>query len=345
MIQGYINAGTRIITAVMRTQKHTFKQRLKSRLLTAAIFGFANYAVAADVQMLPVNIFGDGDPANGVEDDRRQLLGGRRRGGSLADQRMNAGTIKCDGKVRGTAMVIDIREFAPNLKGAVLASAAHVLYDLEKNVRFKRCEFQFLALGAMSRYKSKIDLGRIRMGNYDPGRTTASLEFGEGDWVFLYVPKPWKGFDATEAILPRVFSFTNMESFQQSGGELRLIAYDVSTGVISVSGHCNVIESQKGDLGGGAWKGQLLDNCDSGSGSSGGGIVAISGGKQYLIGIRNGAHWSEQAYPADKYPLGPPDGDHWNQSTNTNFARAFDKSLLSELEKFSIYLDSSEALF
>ena len=124
MIQGYINTGTRIITAAMRTQKQTLQQRLKSLLMTAAIFGFASEAIAADVQMLPVNIFGDGDPANGVEDDRRQLLGGHRRGDSLADQRMNAGTIKCDGKVRGTAMVIDTREFAPGLKGAVLASDA-----------------------------------------------------------------------------------------------------------------------------------------------------------------------------------------------------------------------------
>jgi len=295
--------------------------------------------------MVPVNIFGDGDPTNGVEDDRQQLLSGRRRGVSLADQRMNAGTIKCDGKIRGTAMVIDTREFAPTLKGAVLASAAHVLYDLDKNIRFKRCEFHFLALGELHRYQAKIDLRQLKMGNYDPDKATSGLEFGEGDWVFMYVPKPWKDFDPGEALVPSVFSFINMESFQQSGGELRLIAYDAEAGVISVSGHCRVIESHSGDLGGGTWKGQLLDDCDSASGSSGGGIVAISQGKQYLIGIRNGAHWSEQTYPFDQYPLGPPDGANWDRSANTNFARALDSTLLRELESFSLSLIRGEALF
>jgi len=300
---------------------------------------------AGDVQIIPVNIFGDGDPGNGIEDDRQQLLGGRRRGVSLADQRMSAGTVKCDGKVRGTAMVLDTRDFAPGLKGAVLASAAHVLYDLDKNIRFKRCEFHFLALGELHRYQAKIDLQRLKMGRFDPRRTTESLEFGEGDWVFMYVPRPWKGFDPDEALKPGAFSFANMESFQQSGGELRLIAFNADAGVISVSDHCQVIESQPHDLGGGAWQGQLLDDCDSAGGSSGGGIVAVSEGKQLLIGIRNGSHWSEQAYPAEKYPSGPPDGANWDQSANTNFARAFDTTLLNELQIYVHGLISSDSLF
>jgi len=295
--------------------------------------------------MMPVNIFGDGDPDNGVEDDRHQLFGGRRRGVTLADQRMNAGTIKCDGKIRGTAMVIDTREFAPDLKGAVLASAAHVLYDLDKHKRFKRCDFHFLALSELNRYQAKIDLRHVKMGKYDPKKTTESLEFGEGDWAFMYVPKPWKGFDPDEALLPSVFSFANMESFQQSGGELRLIAFDAGAGVISVSNHCRVIESKRGDLGGGAWKGQLLDDCDSTSGSSGGGIVAVSRGKQYLIGIRNGSHWSQQFYPVDEFPTGPPDGASWDRSANTNFARALDTELLSALQKFSQSLVKDDTLY
>ena len=105
-----------------------------------------------------VNIFGDGDPSNGVEDNREQVLGGRRRGVSLADQRMNAGTLKCDGKIRGTAMVIDTREIAPDLKGVVLVSAAHVLFDLEQGKRYKRCDFHFLALSELARYRVKVDM-------------------------------------------------------------------------------------------------------------------------------------------------------------------------------------------
>lgn len=345
MIQGYTNAGTRIITPIMRRGQHTYQPVFKPLLLAAVISFFPFSAGAGELRLLPVNIFGDGDASNGVEDDRQQLLGGRGRGVSLADQRMNAGTIKCDGKIRGTAMIIDTREFAPGLKGAVLASAAHVLYDLDKNIRFRRCEFHFLALGELHRYQAKIDLRRLRMGKYDPGKATTGPDFGEGDWVFMYVPRPWKGFDPSEALVARAFSFADMESFQQSGGELRLIAYDADAGVISVSGHCSVIESRPGDLGGGAWKGQLLDDCDSASGSSGGGIVAVSHGQQYLIGIRNGSHWSEQAYPADRFPQGPPAGARWDQSSNTNFARALDSTLLSELESFSLSLVQGGALF
>lgn len=55
-------------------------------------------------------------------------MGRRGRGHGLNDQFINAGTIKCDGKIRGTAMVIDTREYSARLKGVVLASAAHVIF-------------------------------------------------------------------------------------------------------------------------------------------------------------------------------------------------------------------------
>ncbi len=266
----------------------------------------------------PVNIYGDGDPNNGVEDSRQQIMGGRGKGIGLADQQMNAGTIKCDGKVRGTAIVVDTREFAPGLNGVVLASAAHVLFDLEKAKRFKRCEFHFLALGQLARYRVKIDLARLGMGSFDPLRATDGLEFGKGDWVFMYAPKTWRGYDPDDALTVRDFSFSQLESYRQSGGELRLIAFDSTAGVISVSKDCTVIESALDDLGGGHWAGQILDDCDSGGGASGGGIVAVIGEKQYLIGIRSGSHWSEQVFPSKDYPDGPPDGAVWDRKSNTN---------------------------
>jgi len=318
---------------------------LPVRLLLVLMLSAAFSASARDARIIQINIFGDGNPDNGVEDSREQVLGGRRRGISLADQRMNAGTIKCDGKVRGTAMVLDTREFAPGLKGVVLASAAHVLYDLEEMKRFRRCEFHFLALGEIRKYRKKIDLQKVRMGDFDPSMATAGAEFGEGDWSFLYVPRPWKSFDPDEALTVKQFSFLQMESYRQSGGELRLIAYDSSAGVISVSRDCTVVESGDGDLGGGGWKGQLLDDCDSGGGASGGGIVAVLQQKQYLVGIRSGSHWNEQDFPASEYPLGPPDGAVWNRNSNTNFGRAIDAYILQELQEFVQFLERSEAIF
>jgi hypothetical protein len=303
-------------------------------LLGLLLFLSAHIAKAQTVTTVPVNIFGDGNPENGIEDSRRQVLSGRGRGSSLPDHYLNAGTIKCDGKIRGTAMVVNTRQLAPGLNGVVLATAAHVLYDLEKKQRFKRCKFHYLGMNKPAGYRAKIDLKRVRLGNFDPGKKTGGLEFGEGDWAFLYIPRPWKNFDRNLGFILRDFSSIELETHQQSGGEFRLIAFDSKTDVISVSRNCTVIESIENDLGGGRWKGQLLDDCDSGDGASGGGIIASLNNRQWLIGIRTGSHWSEQVYPVNKYPQGPPEGSVWNRNSNTNFGRAIDVHLLDEINAF-----------
>jgi hypothetical protein len=311
-----------------------------------AAFSFAVTPVFAQrPEATKVSIFGDGDPHNGIEDSRQRVMGGRQQGLGLDDQRMNAGTIKCDGKIRGTAMVVDTREFAPGLEGVVLASAAHVLYDLQRKRRFRRCEFHLLALSELPRFRVKIDFDQLVMGNFDPDQATGMVEFGEGDWVFLYIARPWRDYNPDESLLAGEFSTSNLEQFQQAGGEFRLIAFDSDAGVISMSRHCTVIESSVGDLGGGAWPGQLLDDCDSSGGSSGGGIIAILNGQQYLVGIRSGSHWSEQAFPSDKFPLGPPDGALWNRNTNTNFGRAFDADIIHQLKRFSRAIETRKSLF
>ena len=338
-----------VYTVIMDTESITFFKAVRKAILkitcVVILALLAPAVLSQSFDVTPVNIFGDGDPANGIEDSREKVLGGRRRGISLADQRMNAGTIKCDGKIRGTAMVIDTGEIAPNLNGVVLVSAAHVLFDLNSGKRFKRCEFHFLALGKLARYRVKIDLEKMGMGNFDPLMTTDGLQFGEQDWVFLYAPKTWSGFNPDEALLLRVFSFSQMESYRQAGGELRLIAFDSSAGTISVSRDCTVIESGGGDLGGGGWAGQLLDDCDSGTGASGGGIVAVLDGKQYLIGIRSGSHWNEDDFPKEFYPNGPPDGSLWDLNSNTNFGRAIDARIMQVLQKFTGDLVKLEAGF
>ncbi len=112
------------------------KFRLIKRLLLGILMSFAASSVGGQAaEVTPVNIFGDGNPENGVEDSREPVMGGRRDGEDLPGQGMNAGAVKCDGKIRGTAMVVDTRELTHSLKGVVLASAAHVLYDLDRKQR------------------------------------------------------------------------------------------------------------------------------------------------------------------------------------------------------------------
>lgn len=308
-------------------------------LLVLLACGFISPALGQEAERLPVTVFGDGDPYNGVEDSREPLMGGRR----IDMGRPSAGAIRCDGRVRGTAVVVDTRELAPNLEGVVLATAAHVLYDLDEKQRFRRCEFQFLALGAIQGYTSEIDLKRSRFGDFDPDKATEEIQFGEGDWVFLHLPKPWKNYRPEQSLPARDFSFARAEGFQQSGGRFRLVALDSASGVISESGDCTVTESKSSDLGGGAWSGQLLDDCDSGGGASGGGIVGVMGDQRYLVGIRTGSHWSGDVFPAGDFPGGPPAGSIWDPRFNTNFARAVDESLLRALAEFVSTLERSPA--
>lgn len=305
------------------------------RIIFSLLLCLSSFAASAHIpEEVPVNIFGDGNPENGVEDTRQRLLGGSGTGLSLADQRLNAGTVECDGKTRGTAMVVETREFAPDIQGVVLASAAHVFFDLEEKRLFRRCKFHFLALAELPGYRARIDLGMAVMGGYDPAMTTEGLDFGEGDWAFLYIPRPWQNYDPAGAIRLLDFFSLHLESFQQSGGEFRLVAFDASGGAMSISRNCSVAESTHGDLGGGGWRGQLLDDCDSKDGASGGGVIAVVNGQQYLVGIRSGSHWSEELYPWSLYPHGPPDGSIWSRHTNTNFSRGIDINLLYKFKKF-----------
>jgi len=294
--------------------------------MTAAV------AMAAEAYPVPANIFGDGDPFNGVEDDRKPLLPGPADEGAANDPFLNAGTIVCDGRIRGTAMVVDTREYAADFAGAVLLSAAHVFFDLDRKKLFRRCEFHFMGWRHAAGYRASIDLDSLLMGDFDPSKVTSRTEFGQGDWAFVYLRKAWKHYRPSQSLRLRDFAFADGESFQQLGGTFRLVAYDSSAGVITASDNCTVVESERGDLGGGAWQGQLLDDCDSADGASGGGIIAALDQKYYLIGIRNGSHWSEHVYPIERFPAGPPDGAIWDRRLNTNFGRAVDTGLLGEMQ-------------
>jgi len=318
----------------MSQYTNTVGPALMTGLLSLLMVLAASPLKANNASPVPVNIYGDGNPFNGVEDSREPFIPEVGKGGNPGDRHMSAGTISCDGKFRGTAMVVDTRDMAPDLQGVLLVSAAHVLYDLEKNRLFRRCRFNFMGWEGDAAYRSKIDLKEVLMGDFDPMQSTGESGFGEGDWAFLYLRKPWKKFNPDQSLPLREFSFAQMELYRQSAGEFRLLAFDADAGTISESRNCMVVESEGDDIGGSAWRGQLLDDCDSGNGASGGGIVAVINQEYYLIGIRNGSHWSKKVYPADRFPLGPPDGSIWNRRLNSNFGRAIDAHLLHKIGVF-----------
>jgi hypothetical protein len=314
-------------------------------LAALTLLGIGAAAGCHASEMIHVNIFGDGNPDNGVEDSRQQLFGGRDPSLGISGQPLNAGTIHCDGKLRGSAMAVDTRPFREDLQGIVIVSAAHVLFNLESKRRFRRCEFHFLGLGNLDQYRARIDPRASRLGNFDPQEAVDSPGFGAGDWVFLYLRKPWKAFRPDQLVPLADYSLLFGEAFKNGAGEVRLVAWNDRAGVMSVSRDCQVFESLDDDLGGGHWKGQLLDDCDSGGGASGGGIVAVINGQQFVVGIRSGSHWSDELFPYEQFPQGPQPGSLWGRDTNTNFARAIDAAILSELTNFLFEIAEKEQRF
>ncbi len=300
--------------------------RVGCKTLSALACLFALLVFASPVA---ASIFGDGDPGNGVEDNRIDMSSPLWNDAKRSPWNMGAGTIHCDGQNRGSAMIVDTAEFGGLQQGLIVATSAHVLFDLQKKRLFSACQFHYMALDHLPGYQAEIRLGKSRIGSFDPSRAKNSLVFGKEDWAFLFVDGYIPGISQTGSLQIRPFR-THIPAMDRPV-RYQFIAYSKSLGSISISTACEVKESRSDDLGGGSWPGQLLDNCDSEGGASGGGLIASIAGKHYLVGIRSGAHWDGDVFPSGEFPDGPPDGARWDTLVNTNFGRAIDWKLVESL--------------
>ena len=289
----------------------------------------ANQGFGETLEIQQVNIFGDGDPSNGVEDNRIDMSSPQWNSENRRGWNMGAGTIHCDGKNRGSAVIVDTSELGNLKRGLIVATSAHVLFDLGKKRLFSSCQFHFMALDYLPGYKADIEFAMSRIGGFDPYSPRDSSNFGKEDWAFLYINDLAPGMSPTGSLQLRAFNHGLPP--QKGAVEYQFIAYSQSVDAITISTVCQVRESAGNDIGGGGWPGQLLDDCDSEGGASGGGLVATNTGHHYLVGIRSGSHWDGDTFPANKYPHGPPDGAAWDISRNTNFSRAIDLELIENL--------------
>ena len=271
---------------------------------------------------LSANVFGDGDPDNGDEDERSRLEAAGGYPGNVPAWPMSAGTLFCDGKLRGTAMLVDPGQHQPPVTGLFLVTAAHVLFDLETATPFAQCSFHFMGLGGLDGYHVRLEPEWIRSGAFEPASDPGNPLFGADDWAFAWLPEAWPYAGRVGAV--PLMSLEQLRMLPSGDAQFDLVAWDQQQGRMSLSGACQVVESGPEDLGGGAWAGQLLDDCDSADGASGGGLMAVTRSGRYLVGIRTGSHWSPAAYPD-----GPIPGSAWDIRHNTNFARAIDAELLS----------------
>jgi len=300
----------------------SYSQKIKSWLESQGYGDSLDY--------LAVNIFGDGDPANGIEDNRIDMSSPLWNSDQRRSWNMGAGTVHCDGRNRGSAVIVDTSMFGGLDHGKIIATSAHVLFNLETKLRFKACRFHFMAIDHLPGYQADIRYEYSLLGDFDPSSPRTSDQFGKEDWAFLYIDDEVPGISTAGSL--KLLPFVEAKTVNDDDTSFQFIAWSRSADSISISTSCEIKESGGSDLGGGSWPGQLLDNCDSEGGASGGGLIARNSSGYYLVGIRSGSHWDGDTYPADTFPSGPPDGSTWDITKNTNFGRAIDRELIAKLQ-------------
>lgn len=296
----------------------SFPPSIRVLIWTLCLY-LAPYSVLAGV-------FGDGDPSNGDEDDRRTLSQGAALPG-LSEWYRSGGSIFCDGAVRGSATLVDLAGLAPGRSGAVIATAAHVLVDLDTGLAWKRCEYRHQGLGELPGYQAPIRARWTLAGPFDAGVSPGEAENALNDWAFVWLGATWRQPGGAQAVAPAdVFQTENGQ------GQLGLLAWNPDRDELSIAGGCRAVRSRFGDLSGDGQGAQLLDDCDSGTGASGGGLILTHKGSTHLVGIRGGQHWDGTLWPRERYPDGPPAGSRWDPNRYTNYARALDAGILRQVQ-------------
>lgn len=199
-------------------------------------FLFILFLISASAQSA---IFGDGNPDNGIEDQRQ----------TAPKQLLNSvGTIFCDGGLRGTATHIQTTAYKDR---SIIVTAAHVLFDRKTGAPFKQCSYR-----PENRRLSGIGFAAISKHQYQPFSKN-KIRQSETDIVFVALQK--RAYQKTlKLALPE----------NAIGSNLQLLGYNADSQEISLSDNCMGFKSEffiSTQL--------LLHNCDALSGASGGPII------------------------------------------------------------------------
>ena len=115
-------------------------------------------------------VFGDGDPGNGTEDQRRK---------ATAEHLKPMGTIFCDGMLRGTAIHVRSPLDTGLRSSSIILTAAHVLYDPKTAQRFKKCAYR-----PQNKRLTTVDITQVSSHRFNP-KSVDRLEQAENDIVFI----------------------------------------------------------------------------------------------------------------------------------------------------------------
>ena len=253
-------------------------------------------------------VFGDGNPYNGIEDQRRQ---------APAEMLKSVGTIYCDGALRGSATHVYT---ATKTHPSVIVTAAHVLYSRIDGQKFKDCSYR-----PDNKRLSGIPFAEIDRHRYQP-LSNNHLGQSETDVVFVSLKYP-------------LYAPSMSLSAQCSPKDkLFLVAYNSTMDAMHLSDNCAQFSSVRF-----ASDQLILHNCDAQAGASGGALLDPSHTK--VIAVHGGTFVvrSQTVGDGSNALNVEPAGSRANPESWINHARKVDQSMINQLRYFVAYLakDSS----
>ena len=269
-------------------------------------FSIVLFALAIFAPISPTStaaIFGDGNPANGIEDKR--LL-------APIDLQRSVGTVICDGGLRGTAVHISLMHSDSDSlqQGSIILTAAHVLYDPDTAQRYKKCTYH-----PQGKRLSGVIFTRVSAHDFRP-TTNNKIQQANQDIVFIALQKKLR------------HSGMKLNLTGQSSRRLQLLGFNESQDNISISSNCQPFLSQtfvSPQL--------LLHDCDAGRGASGGPLIDAETGT--VVGIHGGTLLFS---PLGKESRNAIAGASVDPETMVNQARKIDVDVLTKLHEFTAYL-------
>lgn len=269
--------------------------------------------------LVPV-MFGDGDPANGIEDDRELLV----KAHGLATKTPQAvGVILCryiediKGQRKtiyrtstGTLVRIDTKEGYD-----VLVTAAHAFFRPDTNTEIDICHFH---PGGKKKPRIKLHRKYRIYGFNDPKQRSRRNDFAvvriNRKFSKVYGALEWARMSEREYL-----------ELSNRGLVLEFIAFNREKRMLSVSRHdCRISPKGPGDYYYGI-DSIYLHSCDGTHGSSGGALIANIDGKSLLVGIQSAININRRTYPYKEYRKtnGIPAGAKFDPSNYTGVALNF----------------------
>jgi len=245
-------------------------------------------------------IFGDGNPKNGIE-DQRQL--------APAEILQSVGTIYCDGALRGTATHVSLSSIAPSSKSSIILTAAHVIYHKTTGILFETCVYR-----PQGKRLSSIDFFKISPHDFKP-QSKNKIQQASQDIIFVTLQKKLRG------------SGLILQEVEDTDNQLLLIGYNQNQDQISISRDCGQFtsESYETDL-------LLLHNCDAGRGASGGPILDARSGS--VIAVHGGTFLINSS---ENNPFGAMQGAIADPEVLINQGRKIDSDVIAQLKRFIAY--------